>query len=173
MIALLVRHAEPRYDEVDTRGYFGMGHEFGRLTEQGIKQAELRAYDERFVGADLIVSSPYTRALQTAAVISRMTQIPLVVENDIHEWMPDVTQKFEVDDYSALYHEYINQKGIRTDETKYPWESYMHLKKRVDQVLNKYKTYRKIIIVSHGIAISTQTFFEDTLEYCGVREIEL
>ncbi len=173
MKVLLVRHAEPRYDEVDSRGYFGMGHELGRLTEQGVKQAELRSYDERFIGAELIVASPYTRALQTAAIISRMTNIPLVVENDIHEWMPDMTQKFDVDDFSELYKEYIRQKGVKSGETKYPWETYAQLKKRVDQVLSKYKTYKKIIVVSHGIAISTQTFFEDILDFCEVREINL
>jgi len=67
---ILVRHGEPRYDEVLQRHYFGMGYDLGKLTENGIAQAEKRAKDPIFDGADLIISSPYTRALQTAAIIS-------------------------------------------------------------------------------------------------------
>ena len=74
---ILVRHGEPRYDEVRERHYFGMGYDLGRLTENGVAQAEARAKDSLFDDADLIISSPYTRALQTAAIISRLRNIPL------------------------------------------------------------------------------------------------
>ncbi len=170
---LLVRHGQPRYDEVESRGYFGMGHEFGRLTKLGEEQAEARASDIRFKDAELILASPYTRALQTAAIISRITGIPLTVENDLHEWLPDTTQKFQVDDWSALFNEYWNSDGVRTSETKYPWETYEALKTRFNGVLERYKHYKKIIVVCHGLAMSTQTYFKDMIDFCDVREIEI
>ncbi|MDR4969241.1 MAG: histidine phosphatase family protein, partial [Acholeplasmataceae bacterium] len=59
---ILVRHGEPRYDEVLERRYFGMGYDLGKLTDLGVKQAEERAEDPIFKDAEIIVSSPYTRA---------------------------------------------------------------------------------------------------------------
>jgi len=169
---IFIRHAEPRYDEVIERGYVGMGYEFGKLTENGVAQAEKRAKDPILKDADIIITSPYTRALQTAAIISRETGIKIEVENDLHEWMPDTSFKFDYD-VSAASKEYFEAKGIRNVSHQYRWESYNDLKKRVELTLLKYKNYRKVIVVCHGIVISSVTRFDDVIEYCGVREIRL
>ena len=166
---ILIRHGEPRYDEVHQRKFPGMGYELGRLTERGIIQAEKRAKDPILNGAQLIISSPYTRALQTAAIISRITNIPLVVENDLHEWMPDVTFKFDFD-VPQSFDEYMKLRGIPSSERKYPWESYEEIQKRVKNVVSKYTDYDKIIVVCHGIVISAFTHFDDVIEHCGIRE---
>lgn len=165
---ILIRHGEPRYDEVNKRGYKGMGYDMGRLSELGILQAERRSEDPTLKGAGIIVSSPYTRALQTAAIISRATQIPLIVENDIHEWMPDITFDCELN-VKNHFNKYLDQRGIPKENDVF--ESYENLKKRVDIVLDKYKNYKKVIVVCHGIVISTQTHFDDTLEHCGLRKV--
>jgi broad specificity phosphatase PhoE len=169
---ILIRHGEPRYDEVMERHYFGMGFDLGKLTDRGVLQAESRAKDPILKGASLIVSSPYTRALQTAAIISRITQIPLAVENDLHEWMPDTAFRFDFD-VSQSYEEYMNAKGIRDAHHLYRWESYAVLSKRVYEAIKKYQDYEKIIVVCHGIVISTLTRFDDIIEHCGVREVEM
>jgi broad specificity phosphatase PhoE len=169
---ILIRHGEPRYDEVLERNYFGMGFDLGKLTDRGVLQAESRAKDPLLKGATMIVSSPYTRALQTAAIISRITQIPLSVENDLHEWMPDTAFKFDFD-MSKSYDEYMSAKGIREPHHNYRWESYDVLSKRVYEAIKKYQDHEKIIVVCHGIVMSTLTRFDDIIEHCGVREVEL
>ncbi len=122
--------------------------------------------------ADIIISSPYTRALQTAAIISRETGIKLVVENDLHEWMPDT--KFIYDyEVSGAFQEYFEAEGKRNVSHKYRWESYEDLKKRVQLTLLKYKNYKKVIVVCHGIVMSSLTRFDDIIEHCGVREVDL
>jgi broad specificity phosphatase PhoE len=166
---ILIRHGEPRYDEVLERGFPGMGYELGKLTDRGIRQAELRAKDPLLQGATLIVSSPYTRALQTAAVISRLMQIPLVVENDVHEWMPDTTFKYDFDIPKA-FEEYVQMRGIGLKERIYPWETYEDLQFRVKNALKKYQEHEKILVVCHGIVMSALTRFDDIIEHCGVRE---
>lgn len=169
---ILIRHGEPRYDEVIERGYVGMGYEFGKLTDNGVAQAEARARDPILQDADLIISSPYTRALQTAAIISRHTGIKLVVENDIHEWLPDTSfiYDYEVSDAS---NEYLEAEGKRNVGHKYRWESYEELKRRVHLSLLKYKNYKRVIVVCHGIVMSSLTRFDDVIEHCGVREVDL
>ena len=166
---ILIRHGEPRYDEVQERKFPGMGYELGKLTERGIIQAENRAQDPRLEGAKLIISSPYTRALQTAAIISRITHIPLVVENDLHEWMPDTTFKFDFDIPKA-FEEYVAHKGIALSDRKYPWETYEELQKRVKNAVLKHIEHDKIIVVCHGVVMSAFTRFDDIIEHCGVRE---
>ncbi|HOI86132.1 MAG TPA: histidine phosphatase family protein [Acholeplasmataceae bacterium] len=166
---ILIRHGEPRYDEVQMRGFLGMGYELGKLTERGERQAELRAKDPILAGATLIISSPYTRALQTAAIISRITQIPLTVETDLHEWMPDTTFKLDFDIPQA-FEEYVKHKGLFYPDRKYPWETYPDLQTRVMQAVKKYTHHQKIIVVCHGVVMSALTRFDDIIEHCGVRE---
>ncbi|MBN3490599.1 histidine phosphatase family protein [Acholeplasma equirhinis] len=172
MEVILIRHGEPRYDEVEARGYFGMGWELGKLTERGKEQAEKVSNDPRLKGASIILSSPYTRALETAAIISRNTEIKIEVENDLHEWMPDITHKFIYNGQLA-YEDYIASKGIRTNNHKYHWETYESLKERVTKAILKHKDLEKIIVVCHGIVMSSLTYFEDLIEHCGIREVIL
>ena len=172
MEIILVRHGEPRYDEVESRGYKGMGWVLGKLTSRGVLQAEKVSLDPRLKGATLILSSPYTRALQTAAIISKNTKLPIEVENDLHEWMPDMNHIFDYNGQLSYEH-YIDHKGIRNSDEPYRWETYAHLQERVKEAILKHQDHQKIIVVCHGIVISSLTYFEDLIEHCGIREVKL
>lgn len=87
----LIRHGEPDYDAVAKLGFYGFGRSFAPLSENGLKQVEETAKDSRLLDADLIICSPYTRALKTAAIISRKTNKEIVVEPELHEWIVDKT----------------------------------------------------------------------------------
>ncbi|MDY0277233.1 MAG: histidine phosphatase family protein [Acholeplasma sp.] len=172
MKAILVRHGEPDYEDVRKWGNIGLGFELGKLTEKGEQQAYDRAQDPNLQDAELIVSSPYTRALYTAAIISKETQIPLKIETDLHEWFGDVDFIFDysIDESSK---DYFARKGKRTKNHKFRFEEYEVIKKRVRAVLEKYKDYDKVIFVCHGIVISSMTHFDDMIEHCGIRELEV
>lgn len=172
MKAILIRHGEPDYEDVRVWGNIGLGFELGKLTELGVMQAKKRAKDPLLLDADLIVSSPYTRALQTAAIISKEIGVDLVVETDLHEWFADTSFKFDYDVYKSS-ESYFKLKGIRDDNHPYRFERYETIKERVSAVINKYKGYKKVIFVCHGIVMSSQTFFEDIIEHCGVRILEI
>lgn len=173
MKVVFIRHGEPRYDEVIERRYPHQGYDLGKLTESGVNQATEVSKDNRLKGATLIISSPYTRALQTAAIISRLTDIPLTVENDFHEWMPDVTFTPGLD-LSVSYDDYIKHKGMNVSHKLTNWETYEELKKRTHNALKKYyPKYDKIIVVCHAIVMSTFTHFNDQIEFCGIREIDV
>lgn len=169
---IFIRHGEPRYDEVVARGYKNQGYDLGKLTDRGVIQAETVAKESLLQDADIILSSPYTRALQTAAIISRITQIPLVVENDLHEWMPDITFS-DRSDLDEAYPEFMKYKGIRSLETKFPWETYEALSKRTHQAIKPYLNHKKVIVVCHGIVMGTFTHIEDMIPHCGIRVIHV
>ena len=75
MEIVFIRHGEPDKTEVDKRGFIGQGRDLAPLTELGVEQAEKVSSDPLLKGAQVIVSSPYTRALQTAAIISKNNAI--------------------------------------------------------------------------------------------------
>ena len=83
----LVRHGKPDYSAEGTKMFKGFGVHFSPLSEEGIQEIKETARDERLQHADVIVSSPYTRAMQTAAILSKELGIDLVVEMDLYEWL--------------------------------------------------------------------------------------
>ena len=170
MKLVLIRHGEPRYDEVLERGYPHQGYDLGKLTELGEKQAQEVSLDPRLKGATLIVSSPYTRALQTAEIISRLTNFPLTVENDLHEWMPDLDFSGS-SEIAFAYQDYMKHQGKNTPTKIINWESYQTIKKRTHKALIPYLNHEKIIVVCHGIVMTTFTSFDDEIEHCGIREV--
>ena len=103
----LIRHGQPDYSGLESHGFFGFGRAFAPLSPQGIVQAEAAARDPRLKNAEFIVSSPYTRALQTAQIISRETGLPVVVDLDLHEWMPDRTNQLASGQESAAFGVFI------------------------------------------------------------------
>ena len=64
---------------------------------------KITAKDARLKEAELIVSSPYTRALQTAQILSRETGIRVEVDIDLHEWIPDENNQYETSEESFAF----------------------------------------------------------------------
>lgn len=169
---ILIRHGEPDYSLVTERGFKGHGRDLANLTPKGIEQAKTVAKDERLKGASLIVSSPYTRALQTAAIISKETNLDINIELDIHEWLPDLTFNYASDDKAIIAcQECTVCKGDYADEDPKSWEKLSAVANRAFKSLEKYLCYDKIIVVSHGI-VMRQFKFQRSIPYCGVLEVD-
>src|SRR3989344_3787594 len=71
-----VRHGES--DANKTKIYMGGA---AKLTEDGIKQASLIAERALHLKADIIISSPFPRAYDTAKIIHEKTGKPLIVSD--------------------------------------------------------------------------------------------
>ena len=141
----LVRHGEANYDDMFVNGFWGFGRDFAPLSEKGRQQAEITAKDARLKEAELIVSSPYTRALQTAQILSRETGIRVEVDIDLHEWIPDENNQYETSEESfAFAREFTKFKGEYPPGKKCRWESLSHMRKRMIRVADKYSDYDKV-----------------------------
>ncbi|MGI6200852.1 MAG: histidine phosphatase family protein [Christensenellales bacterium] len=174
MKLLLVRHGEPSYDAVTERGYIGHGRDLAALTAAGVAQAERASRDPRLAGAQLILASPYTRALQTAAVIQRNLQLPLWVETDLHEWMPDCTYQYgrAQDSFDALG-ELQAHGGVWDASCRYRWEEPRQVAQRAYACLAPYaQRYEKIIAVTHGMVICQFPGAPRDVPYCGILEVD-
>ncbi|MGV8984096.1 histidine phosphatase family protein [Clostridium sp.] len=169
---ILIRHGEPDYSLVAARNFRGHGMDLAQLTPKGIEQANIASKDERLDGASIIVSSPYTRALQTAAIISKERSLDISIEVDIHEWLPDLTFNNRSDEeVNIAVQECHLCKGEYTDENAKKWEKISVVANRAFKCLEKYLNYEKIIVVSHGI-VMRQFEYNTDIPYCGIIEVD-
>ena len=160
-IFYLVRHGEADYSEMLEKGFWGVGRSFAPLSQKGISQVEAAAIDERLKSAQLIVSSPYIRALQTAAIISKETGLKICVDIDLHEWEPDKTNQYTTSEEAfELTREFNLHKGVYPKEQCLKWETLAEVRQRIRRVADKYADYDKVIFVGHGMAFRTLTYIE-------------
>ncbi|MBR5405655.1 MAG: histidine phosphatase family protein [Oscillospiraceae bacterium] len=178
MTVYLMRHGEPTYRDTAALGLPGMGAELGQLTKEGIQQAETAAQDLRIRHTDLIVSSPYPRALQTAAIVSRAIGCPIEVAVGIFEWLPRT-------DFSAASHteiteawkEYKENAGVHRPGDKYPlWETHEQMRARALRALQPFLSRTDIgtlLIVCHGgiMRALMNTPALKKIHFCEIREL--
>lgn len=127
----LIRHGKTDYTERNTKIYQGFGVNLAPLSNVGIQEIKNTAKDIRLLGADIILSSPYTRALQTAAILSKELQIDIIVETGLHEWMANKNYIYESDEKAEFsYNEFVNYSGMYPGEIGRDWEEVAMLKDR-------------------------------------------
>ena len=153
-----VRHGKTDYSERDQKIYQGFGVNLAPLSETGIQQILKTSKDDRLQGADIILSSPYTRALQTAAILSKELNAPIAVETDLHEWLANKAYIYEDNETTEkAYLEYESLHGRYPGDEEKVWENEETIKQRVLNVLKKYSKYNKVIVACHGMMIQATT----------------
>ena len=169
MEVLFIRHGEPNYEKLES---YSLPSYLASLSFEGTSQAELLASDHELKNAGVIVSSPYTRALQTAAIISRKTGIGIVVEPGLHEWFEDTTHTRTMNPYygKLAYHEFLEHNGVHNSTCEYDWESAEDVAKRAFDVLQRYYNlgFEKIIVVAHAMLIRTFGYSKQKFPYCSI-----
>ena len=147
----LVRHGEPDYSEIDTKVYRNFGAHMCPLTDKGRDQIKSTAKDPRLQGVSLILSSPFGRALQTAAILSKELGIDIIVETDLHEWLANKHYIYESYDVAVKnLKEFDDHNGSYPDGMEKDWETFEIMKNRAIRVLEKYKDYDNVIVACHG-----------------------
>lgn len=174
MKIFFIRHGEPNYEKVADLSLVSY---LGELSFEGITQAEgLLERCPELSTAGVILSSPFTRSLQTAAILSRRTGIRLIVEPALHEWLADKSHLMTLnEDYGkAAYHEFLEKNGIRDDKCRFNWESAESVANRAFTLFKHYHDlkYDKIVVVAHAMLIRTFGYSKQKFPYCSVYEYE-
>ena len=170
MKIVYIRHSEPQYPAFEETGLIGFGRDLAPLTPRGIALATEAAKNPMLNGAELIVSSPLTRALQTAGIIASCTGLLIEVELGLIERRVDLSQKLCYAELEPLFDEYVNNHGIWPKNEKRNWESIEMQHKRLKAALDKYLYCKKIIVVSHGEL--GRRLRKGKLDFCGMFEME-
>lgn len=153
----LVRHGETAWPAMHARGAKGRDFNFVELTPAGVAQIESLARDPRLRAAEAILSSPYTRALQSAAILSRRLNLPLHIEYDLHEWLydRDPYAPFVPDEVERRRQHFYASDRFRLPERPLAWETACEVRMRVEAVLRRYAHYSQAIVACHiGVIFS-------------------
>lgn len=151
MELVLIRHGEPDRSMLENRGFVGHGYDLVPLTTRGVEQARRAAASPLLEGARLLVTSPYTRAMQTAAEICRITGLEMRVELDLRELEKDLTGRCDsLREIERLHQDFLACHGEYPPGETRKWETVSQLSARVCPVLDRYAHYDKIVVVTHG-----------------------
>lgn len=155
---LLMRHGEADWDRLGQGHALGHGTDLVPLTQQGIDDVRNLARAMAGLGLQRVVSSPLTRALQSAFVVAEELELPLPeVEFDLREWQPTVAglplPPAEIDRaLNALW------SGVLSEEYDgSPFEDVASLRNRVRVVLSRQLGSTPTLIVTHGVVIWSMT----------------
>ena len=172
MKLFFVRHGETDWESVEARGARGWAKDFAPLTPLGRLQIDTIARDFRLQEAEAILCSTFTRALESAALLSRAMNKPLYVEHDLHEWLP---QKDPLADYDeetlAEAKKTLSGTAPLMDPT--PWESLDEVRTRVLGVLRRYRRFNTIIVVTHGVVIGSLVGVDRLVDHAEIVPFEL
>jgi broad specificity phosphatase PhoE len=155
----LVRHGDTDWDVVNRRRLIGAANDLAPLTDEGVRQILEAAHRLREVSIGQVLASPMTRALQSAALVSRALDVPLIVEFDLHEWVPDLTYAW--DDNAtvvALYEEMQHAGGEWPADGPRPrWEPTSAVRARARRVLARHVNGVQSIAATHSVVMASLT----------------
>jgi len=159
-LVYLVRHAETNWQLVNDRHLVGAANDLAPLTDDGVRQVEALVNRLRGLAPGLLLSSPMTRALQTAALLSRALDVPLHVEFDLSEWVPDLTYSWSSFDQVVASLEDLRRSGGEwSSDGPHPvWEPQSSVRKRSLEVLSRFVPSRGVLAaVTHAGVIESLT----------------
>jgi broad specificity phosphatase PhoE len=159
----------------DERNLQGPLRDYVPLTQNGIHQAEQVIIKHPFLSeCELILSSPFTRSLQTAAIINRTLGLPLHVEYDLNEWIPDKFQAKTFDEIQKLTNDYFDHKGCWPPGEDRIWETKESVMHRTRNVFMRYLDKSKVLVACHGMMIAIlMNYGPGEVELCSVHEYQL
>lgn len=156
----LVRHGEPDYAPVDSRGWPGMAADSAPLSQAGAKQAEALADLLSGIGATYLVSSPYTRALHSAAIVGHRLALGVRVDYDLRDWLPDSSGWWRgAADVRAAQAEFEEFDGEWPDGIPRSWEPMSRVRERARAALARHtaSTDGPVLAITHQLVIRALT----------------
>ncbi|KIR02321.1 hypothetical protein P261_01136 [Lachnospiraceae bacterium TWA4] len=174
MKVVFIRHGEPDFTDCDTAGFIGLGRDMAGLSKKGRNQAKEVAKSSLLNGVEIILSSPYTRTMETASLVSLKTGVEVKTEFGLHEIIPDKTfQNKGHEDTIRQQTEFKNYRGIYPDHKVCTWETMQECIDRVKAVLDSYIDlgYEKIAVVAHG-GVLRRFVGKGAIGYCCIYEVE-
>ena len=155
----LIRHGEPIWDlaagENRKGAEAGWAAHIVLLTGNGISQIENASKTLSAEDPELIISSPMSRSLQSAAILSRMLDLPLRVEFDLHEWICGWCETIELVGETVAEMQKLGGEWP-LGETR-DWEPMSSVRERVNRVLGQYRSFHRVVVVCHEIVIFSLT----------------
>lgn len=159
MKLVFIRHGEPDFRA--RQDYFpkyeGRRYDLLHLSGQGCKQIVARIRELRGFNPNLILSSPYTRSLHTAAILSRAMNLEVVIEPELHDWLPvqDPSIKVSTDLIEQKAREFLDFQTKGLLPANRTWETEEELRQRIHRVFKRYEHLPTVIVSTHEAVIKS------------------
>jgi broad specificity phosphatase PhoE len=162
VLVYLLRHGEADYRPIRHRGWPGSAADLAPLSDLGVKQAREAADGLAGAGATAVVASPMTRAVQTAAIVAVRLGLPVSVQFDLREWLPDDTFSWRsADNVRAAVRDFDAHGGEWPAGTARAWEPLSQLRDRsaaaLRDAIGGLPGHEVVIVVCHGMVIWSLT----------------
>lgn len=138
----------------------------GRLTERGVAQAHTVGLKLKNKHIELIVSSPLSRARQTAKIVKSYVHAPILVDRRFIEVNLGIAEGLHITtvekEYGELYERWRNCPLEDTTTRFEGGESKAEVRTRIFAGLNHYakdSDFHNIAVSGHGITISQTLLF--------------
>ncbi|MFI5529254.1 histidine phosphatase family protein [Kitasatospora sp. NPDC051853] len=163
--AFLVRHGEADYDRLAPHApvYEGARRDFAPLTARGVTQALATAAELSGTQPALVVASPYTRTLQTGALLAAAFGCELRVDPALHDWLPvrDGRTPVTADAVRRAIGEYELWRSSGVLPTDRQWETDAEMAARLKAVVACHSAAGPLVVVSHEAVIKAAAGAED------------
>ncbi len=162
MKLILIRHGEPDYSNLKIE----------RLTQKGVQTVKKTADELKNRHIDIILTSPVPRAVLTAKIISEKLNVPMIIEDDLHEWKCEFgPHDNDVESFKAMFAEFIKHEGKPCEECHYYWEDIDILGSRIFRVLRKYNDEKTYLVMGHKMLFG-QLIDSRNMGYCDYYEMD-
>lgn len=161
-----VRHGEPDYGSLRGSGFGPLAPDLAPLTSIGRLQIDTIANDFRLREVDVVLSSSYPRALESAALLARSIGRPFYVEVDLHEWRPHADPDRQAD--PELIAQAAQRLRFGQDPGEGPWETLDEVRERTVRVLRRYRRFERVAIVTHAVVIASIVGTLRTVEHAEI-----
>ncbi|WP_031075337.1 histidine phosphatase family protein [Streptomyces sp. NRRL WC-3742] len=157
----LVRHGEADYDTLVPHApvYEGARRDFAPLTACGLAQVQDAAQTLRGFQPTLVVSSPYTRTLQTGALLASALGCELRIDLSLHDWLPvrDGRTPVTADSVRRAIDEYELWRSSGHLPSNRQWETDAEMAERLKTVAERHQSPGPLVLVSHEAVIKAAT----------------
>lgn len=166
-----MRHGEADWRRVNERAWVGLANDFAPLTERGREQAANAVRRVAELAPTMLLTSPMTRAMETAAILGRRLGLDPVVEMDLREWLPDRAMAWSsLEEVHEAYRAMVESADAAPAAIMPRWETMSELRQRGLKALRPYfASGRPVVAVCHEVIIHAITGCPRTA-YCEVRE---
>ena len=151
-IVYLIRHSKPlKVNNEFNNDNLQIQNEKSSLSIEGENIAKEKLNNKEFDNIDILFSSNYVRAIQTAKYLSAKNNIEINIISDLGE------RKFGINSWNELPENFEKKQFLDENYKIGDGESQKEVRDRmyftILEILNKNKN-KRIVIVSHGTAIS-------------------
>lgn len=162
---LIQRHGE---SEANARKIFSCKNFDPELTKEGIKQIEEVASFYQSRNISKIISSPSTRALQTAEIICKALNLGYEIDNDLIEVdLGDLEGKsYEPSHRMKIFHGIITNWVEGDKQLKFVGgETYNDVKTRIEKLRNLYLDKEDVLLVAHNTLFAIMMSYEKKVNH--------